>query len=216
MVTVKASVKRNRCHEENHQAASAKKSVLIAGLALPLLLLALAPGARGQGLCNTSLDAPLMALNGSLISGHASLFRGGGELDVLIGAENLTPGVAYTAWFIYYDDTSKCLTPHQCGPSDLTMPASNPEGVFGRMDSAVAGADGRLAFKGSMRNFRISFGSAVHVVLFSHGPADTIDNRERARQLLTPESPGLGAPGLGGSRAKGLACGGRQIRYHYL
>lgn len=192
---------------KDHEPARAGASALLTGLALPLLLLASAPGALGEKLCATDLNLPLMPQNGSSISGHATLFRGGSELDVLIGAENLTPGVAYTAWFIYFDDTAQCLIPHQCGPSDVTMPASNPEGVFGRMDSAVAAADGRLVFKGSMRNFRISLGSAVHVVLFSHGPADTTDNRERARQLLTPESPGLGAPGLGVEQKGSLVAG---------
>jgi hypothetical protein len=180
---------------------------LLTGFILPVLLLAFAPAARGEKLCNTDQSLPLMPQNGSLISGHASLFRGNRELDILIGAEHLMPGVAYTTWFIYFDDTSQCLTPHQCGGPDLTMPASNPEGVFGRMDSAVAGPDRRLVFKASLRNFRISLGSAVHVVLFSHGPAETTDNRERARQLLTPEAPGLGAPGLGVQQRGSLVAG---------
>lgn len=179
--------------------AKAKRGYMkvLAGLALPLLLLGPVPNALAANLCNTDLRRPVMPANGSSVSGHASLFRGNGALDVLVGAENLTPGVAYTAWIIYFDDTSQCLTAHQCGPADLTMPANNPEGVFGRMDSGVAGPDGRFVFRGTLRNFRISLGSAVHVVLFTHGPADTADNRERARQLLTPELPALGAPGLG-------------------
>ena len=184
-----------------------KRGALLAGLALPLLLVAPVPGALGAKLCDTDLRVPLIQQNGSPISGHASLFRGNGALDILIGAEHLTPGEAYTAWIIYFDDTSQCLTPHQCGAPDLTMPANNPEGVFGRMDSAVAGADGRLVFKGTLRNFRISLGSAVHLALFSHGPAETADNRERARQLLTPQAPGLGAPGLGVEQ-KGTLIGG--------
>jgi hypothetical protein len=127
--------------------------------------------------------------------------------DAIIRAENLIPGAAYTAWFIYFNNTSQCLTPLECGPPDLTMPATNPTGVFGRMDSAVAGTNGQLTFKGTLRDFHVSAGSAVHIALFAHGPASTTDNRERARQLLTPEAPGLGAPGLGVGVQKGFLVG---------
>ena len=65
----------------------------------------------------------------------------------------------------------------------MTTPASNPEGVFGRMDAGVAGVNGRLIFKISLSSFLISAGSAVHVAIFDHGPANTTDNRARARQL---------------------------------
>lgn len=126
---------------------------------------------------------------------------------VVMQAGNLTPGVAYTVWFVYFDDTSRCLIQHQCGPADLTMPASAPEGVFGRMDGAVAGNNGELMFHGTLQDFRISAGSAVHLVLFAHGPASTTDNQERARQLLTPEAPGLGTPGLGLGTQKGFLVG---------
>ena len=126
---------------------------------------------------------------------------------VLMQADNLTPGVAYTVWFVYFDKTSSCLTPDQCSPPDLTMPADNPAGVFGRMDAAVAGPNGELTFQGTLHDLKISPGSAVHLVLFAHGPASTTDLQERARQLLTPESPGLGAPGLGVGTQKGFLVG---------
>lgn len=130
-----------------------------------------------------------------------------GGAHVLIHAEKLTPGVAYTVWFVYFDDTSRCLIPHQCADADLTMPASDPQGVFGRMDSAIAGDNGELTFQATLRDFRISAGSAVLLALFEHGPASTTDNQERARQLLTPQAPGLGAPGLGVGTQKGFLVG---------
>jgi hypothetical protein len=145
--------------------------------------------------------------NGSSVSGNAILEVNNTGAHVVMHAENLTLGVAYTVWFVYFDDTSKCLVPHQCAPPDLTMPAGAPVGVFGRMDSAVAGDSGELMFHGTMRDFRISAGSAVHLALFAHGPASLTDNQERARQLLTPENPGLGAPGLGLGAQKGFLVG---------
>ncbi len=72
------------------------------------------------------------------------------------------------------------------------------------MDSAVAGASGRLTFKGTLRDFQVSAGSAVHIALFAHGTVNTTDNHARAQQLLTPETPALGSPGLGLGTQKGF------------
>jgi hypothetical protein len=65
------------------------------------------------------------------------------------------------------------------------------------MDGAIAGASGRLHFTGNFRDLRFSHGSMVWIIMFEHGPASTTDNRFLARQLLTPQLPVLGAPGLG-------------------
>jgi hypothetical protein len=157
--------------------------------------------------CRAEEVRPVESENGSSVSGRALLVVNNSGANVLMHAENLTPGVAYTVWFVYFDDTSRCLTPYQCAPPDLTMPASDPDGVFGRMDSAVAGDNGELTFQATLRDFRISAGSAVQLALFAHGPASTTDNQERARQLLTPQAPGLGSPGLGVGTQKGFLVG---------
>jgi len=141
--------------------------------------------------CKTEQIQDVLPLNGSSVSGGALLLVNRGGAHVLMHAQNLTPGNAYTVWFIYFDDTAKCVTPNHCAPVDLTMPAGAPEGVFGRIDSAIAGPDGELTFQATVRDFKISAGSAVHLGLFSHGPANTTDLQERARQLLTPENPAL-------------------------
>jgi hypothetical protein len=147
--------------------------------------------------CKTDQSQHVIAQNGSSVSGHGTLVVSNEGADVVIRAENLTPGVAYTAWFVYFNNTAQCIVAHQCAPPDLTMPPSDPAGVFGRMDSAVAGANGQLTFKGTLRDFQVSAGSAVHIAPFAHGPANTTDNKVRAQQLLTPQAPALGAPGLG-------------------
>ena len=63
----------------------------------------------------------------------------------------LTPGNAYTFWFAYVDDPSQCVTPGECSaPADFggNLPDSNPLGVLGRIDSAVAPRSGRMIFSG--------------------------------------------------------------------
>lgn len=165
------------------------------------------PPVMAASQCKTEDVRPVVPENGSSVSGRAVLVVNSTGADVLMHAENLMPGVAYTVWFVYFDDTSRCLIPHQCGSADLTMPPNDPEAVFGRMDSAVAGDNGELIFHARLRDFRISAGSAVHLALFAHGLVSTTDNQERARQLLTPETPGLGAPGLGVGERKGFLVG---------
>jgi hypothetical protein len=75
------------------------------------------------------------------------------------------------------------------------------------MDAGVAGPNGQLTFQATLRDFEVSAGSAVHLILFTHGPVSTTDLQERARQLLTPENAVLGAPGLGVGPEKGFLVG---------
>jgi hypothetical protein len=157
--------------------------------------------------CRTRQIQPFVAQNGSSVSGAGVLVVNNNGATAFMQAENLTPGVAYTVWFAYVDKTANCLTPNQCAPADLFMPADNPAGVFSRMDAGVAGPNGELTFQAALRDFEVSAGSAVHLILFTHGPVSTTDLQERARQLLTPENTILGAPGLGVGAEKGFLVG---------
>jgi hypothetical protein len=200
----KQSMKRIR----SFRAIKAQRISIVAIAALlTLFLTSSTPRIMASNTCGAQEHQPVQSENGSTVSGHAVLLVDNSGAHALMHAENLTPGVAYTVWYVYFDDTSRCLTPHHCGPPDLIMPASNPEGVFGRMDNAVAGDEGELTFHATLRDFTISPGSAVHLALFAHGPASTTDNQERARQLLTPQTPVLGTPGLGVGARKGFLVG---------
>jgi len=117
----------------------------------------------------------------------------------------LTRGNAHTFWFAYVDQPSLCTGGGAgvCTPSDFgTVPPSgdsmaDPLGVFGRLDSTVVDKkNGRETFSGEIGGLRLSSGSLVILLLYDHGPANS-DNRLLARQLLTPEDPAAGAPGLG-------------------
>ena len=173
-----------------------------------LLMAASGADVMAQANCSTDQSQPVLPRNGSSISGHGTLVVNNEGADVVIRAENLTPGVAYTTWFLYFDNTAQCLVPNQCGNADLSAPASNPAGVLGRLDSAVSGDNGQLTFKGTLRDFHVSAGSSVHIAVYAHGPVDLTNNLARARQLLTPESPSLGAPGLGVGAQKGFLVAG--------
>ena len=156
---------------------------------------------------------------GSPVEGRGMVCETPFGLWSTITARGLTPGNAYTVWWVYIDEPGKCAgqplpSPEvipfpeppgyagQCGLADFfTTDESgeflNPLAVFGRMDAAIARSHGRTRFAGDFRHFEPRPGSQVWMFIFGHGPADTSDKRQLARQLLTPEDPGTGAPHLG-------------------
>ena len=159
-------------------------------------------------------------ITGRTLSGRGKVCATPRGLFSHMRVHGLTPGHAYTVWWVYIDDPSSCagitLTPENsevpfpeplnyagsCGLADFFTPDTsgerlNPLAVFGRMDSAVASNKSRTRFSGDLRGLVSSPGSQVWLFIFGHGPADTTDGRQLARQLLTPEDPGAGAPHLG-------------------
>lgn len=196
------------------------KKIARYGLAFGVFAAALGINAKAQ---DNNGCQPLMTEvadfgTGSGISGRASLCYGASGVQVRMSADNLQPGQAYTVWFVYFDNPASCIfapaTDSPCGPPDLTRPLPDsmhpdaaPAGAFGRMDSAVADQFGTARFSARLQDFHFSQGAHVHLVVFRHGPASN-DNYARARQLLTPEAPGLGSPGLGLGAQKGFMAGG--------
>ena len=152
-------------------------------------------------LLKTSVSDPHQ-ISGIKGSAQLCIDTDGNRASVSEWAGNLIPDHAYTTWFAYIDDPAQCGnypggTPGVCSDPDGFMPADNPAVVFGRMDGAVAGRDGRLHMTGEYRDLRFSHGSMVWIIMFEHGSISTTDNRYRSRQLLTPQLPILGSPGLG-------------------
>ena len=97
----------------------------------------------------------------------------------------LTPGLPYTVWWVYFDNPQICAVPGMCGDADIQ--GENPLGVFGRMDSTVARQSGHEWFWGRIGGFEPSPGAQFWLLTLAHEPLDTEDGRHRARQLLTPE-----------------------------
>jgi hypothetical protein len=167
-----------------------------AGLALSLMVIYTSSTARAEECEGTALTASLTTLNGSGVTGTATLCISESGVHTRITAQNLTPGNPYTVWFVYFDDPSKCLIPGHCTGADTVTPVANPEGVLGRYDSITAKGS-TATFSGHV-GMQPSKGSVIVMPIFAHGSLST-DGHIRARQLLTPQDPSLGAPGLGTS-----------------
>lgn len=194
----------NRARFLNTKGDGMKHKVSMFGLLLLVGTFCLPPALRAQDDCANELSATTNAIGTSGITGNANLCVAEGAVTASMLVEGLIPGNAYTVWFVVFDNPANCGTyaggtPGVCTGADATMPSANPEAAFGRMDGLIA-EDGRTArLAGHYRNLRLSHGAIVWLLMFGHGAASTTDNRELARQLLTPQKPALGAPGLGAS-----------------
>lgn len=160
---------------------------------------------------------------GNELSGQGTLCNTPGGTRSRVSVRGLSPGNAYTVWWVYIDDAASCvnfpLTPEnspvpfdepigyagRCGLADfftedideMGETFLNPIAVFGRLDSVVAGAGRNTRFNDHLRSFNPSSGSQMWVFIVGHGPADESDKRQLARQLLTPEDPSSGVPHVG-------------------
>jgi hypothetical protein len=142
---------------------------------------------------NECRKVSILALANSGVQGRAELCVTSAGIQSRMEVEGLTVGHAYTVQLAYFDRSASCGTP-VCEIDDTL--GENPAGVLARMDGGVA-SDGAAAFGGDFRDLHPALGSQIVLFLFENGPASSSDNRTRARQLLTPRSPKLGAPAAG-------------------
>ena len=140
------------------------------------------------------------------IGGEALLCTLSNELNGQIKLTGLTPGNAYTVWWVYFDDPSQCLgttfLPVPLGGGEsvcdlIDFEGDKPQGVFGRMASGIATRNGKLILRDEFGGMQPSNRAEVWMLVFGHGTAEMSDGSALARQLLTPEDPNVGAPHLG-------------------
>ena len=123
-------------------------------------------------------------LNGFIDGASTTLIRYPGAVAMTMYAKELTPGHVVTAWWVVWNDASKCSSPG-CGPNDL--PTSGGDIAAGASmlfaDGQVVGEDGTAIYTGFLREGDTSgqavFDAAgmddadtaeVHFVLRDHGP----------------------------------------------
>ena len=134
------------------------------------------------------------------VTGSGFVCPGPGGVSARLEASGLTPGNAYTLWFIYVPDGAACAADEAtCFGANGTGGDKNavPTEAFGRLSDVVAPKNGKATVSGDVPGLQLSKGSQVWLLLNGHGALNTSDNLARARQLLTPEDPSVGAPNLG-------------------
>lgn len=111
-------------------------SMVTTAALIGLFLATSAPKVMAEDACGTHQYPPPLLRSGSSISGHSTLVVDNEGVDVVIRAENLTSGVAYTTWFAYFGNTGQCLVPYRCANADLSTPASSPAAAATRWHTA--------------------------------------------------------------------------------
>jgi hypothetical protein len=129
------------------------------------------------------------------VSGTATLTRTSNAISVSGSAIGLTNGYAYTIWFVIFDNPRGC-NDDGCGEDDLFTRQAQVAVVNGGGFVAGAGAvnfsgllprhdpGDRQVVLGSASGIGNTYGAEVHVVLKSHGTAET-DPANLAVQLST-------------------------------
>jgi hypothetical protein len=120
--------------------------------------------ARADQQPDLDLEVTVTSLNGSGVSGVATVDISDDGLRGKLKAQNLTPGHGYTVWFFYMQDGAT--------------------GGPGRFDSTIA-ESGEVTFRGHVGGLQVSSGATVKLLIFEHPSLGTTDVT-RAANLLTP------------------------------
>jgi len=151
----------------------------------------------GQAACVKQPVAPLA----EKVSGQVSLCQTSENVIAKLELNGLTAGNAYTIWFVYVDDGSKCAAEGQAACFGASATGGDqtavPDEAFGRLTDVIAPKNGKANISGDVPGLQLSEGSQVWILVKGHGPASISDNLALARQLLTPEDATAGAPNLG-------------------
>jgi hypothetical protein len=118
----------------------------------------------------TSLDA----------TGTATLIRDDNKISMTFYAEGLTPGNAYTIWWVIWNKPENCATPYACEPADFGITQLvEVDALFAA--GQVVGNNGVGSFAASL-NEGDTTGSINH--LFSEPPFALADARTAEIHLL--------------------------------
>jgi hypothetical protein len=139
-------------------------------------------------------EAPLTPVAQSGVVGSARLCIRDEAVRPAMRAENLAADAVFTAWFAYFDQPERCGS-KPCGIGDLV--GADPPGQLARMDALVADRTHRAGLWGDFRDLRLSSNSQVTMMLVRQPGAGSVDNRDRARRLLTLQLPQVAAPSAG-------------------
>lgn len=132
------------------------------------------------------------------ITGQGTLCQSPEGVRGQLRARGLTPGDAYTIWWIYIDRPDLCVPDFTAPPGfecdfSFFQNDGDPLAVIGRMDSGIAPENGRMVFRDTIAGMQMSSGAIMMLFINAHGSASE-DGRALARQLLTPEDPFFGTP----------------------
>lgn len=156
----------------------------LAALVVTLLVLAAAPVVAASAEVDTGSVRWHPRLGSAEVDGAtATVVRRDTGVSYRLQTQGLTPGHAYTLWFVAIDAPEHCgVHPEMaCIPPDVMLNQAT-DGQVRWGGGAIAGASGRLTFAGHQsvgpmdgwlddRSLDNPFGAEFHLVVNDHGPA---------------------------------------------
>jgi hypothetical protein len=102
--------------------------------------------------------------------GSSRLARTANGVNFTLSTSGLTPGHAYTLWFVVFNAPDQCGVPNQCAPEDVVNAAAQPDMLYAA--GTIAGNSGTATFAGrrSVRDATDSINGPVG--LPAHGLVD--------------------------------------------
>lgn len=94
---------------------------------------------------------PVVRVADGVEVGTSRLLRTPNGINFSLSTTEVTPGHAYTLWFVAFNEPAGCLVPNVCGPDDVVNDAARPDMMWSA--GRVVGGGGTPSFSG-----RISVG----------------------------------------------------------
>jgi hypothetical protein len=178
------------------------RKLVVAAVAMLVAALAVAPGATAAARDNSPL---FFFEDGTHAGGQSSLVRNGelGMVSAHIKASHLTPGNAYTYWWVVFNDPSQCNGPDgdpegapECGENDIFDFDVENDGVpfdLAQITAArivVLGGNGEIANNGGHATFTGALfedSSLGHDVLLGPGGVFDFGNEWFLEDAMTAE-----------------------------
>jgi hypothetical protein len=134
---------------------------------------------RSDATVNWHAQQAGLGKTGPVDGASASLVRNANGVSYHLSTTGLTPGNAYTLWFVVINNPAACMATPCAAPDFLTNAA--PDAQVRYAAGSVAGASGRGTFAGSVkegplsgwladRSFHNVMGAEIHLVVNDHGP----------------------------------------------
>lgn len=105
-------------------------------------------GAAISGGSTESIEPVVRIADGAEV-GSSRLVRTPNGINFSLSTADLTPGHAYTLWFVAFNEPAGCLVANVCGPDDVVNDAAKPDMMYAT--GRVAGGGGTPTFSGRIR-----------------------------------------------------------------
>ncbi len=142
-------------------------------------------GAAAKGDTPVSTAQPVVRFSDWAQVGSSRLVRTPNGITFHVSTTDLTPGHAYTLWFVAFNEPAHCAIPNECGPDDVVNAAAQPDMMYAA--GRVVGGAGTATFAGHVRVGDTSgsinapvglpsyglldpLGAEIHLAVHDHGP----------------------------------------------